>query len=175
MRLEMTADWQALESQLLGLAEGYARLAELVDDQRRLIGRADPSGLAEVGLRIEMQWRQLVGLENARRQACLRLAERLGLAVASPGTVRMEAFIRLAGEPWAGRLRQAVDRLTGQAQRVTQGGQANLNAARRLSGFCGELLGRVSRVGRETGCYNARGQRALAREPIGMFNLSMVG
>jgi hypothetical protein len=175
MRLEMTADWATLESQLISLAEGYRRLAELIEDQRSAIGRADPSGLAEVGLRIETQWQQVVGLETVRRQTCQRLAERFGLNLSSPGAMRMETLIRLAGGQWAIRLRQAVDRLKGEADRVSQGGQVNLNVARKLTGFCGDLLGQVSRVGRETGCYNARGQRALAREPIGMFQLSMVG
>lgn len=169
------ADWGAMEDRLIRLASGHGRLAELIDEQRRAIRKADPRALAEIGFAMDSQLRELVELEKGRRELCQQLAGQVGLDTASAGRMKLDAFCQRAGRRWAQRLRDAAGQLASQLQRVAKAGRVNMDVARRLSDFCGELLGQVSRIGRETGCYDASGRRALAREAIAAGCLSIVG
>ena len=147
----------------------------LIERQRQAIRKANPELLAEVGLRIDVEVRELALVESARRELCQQLAAECGLHPAGPGAVRLEPLCQAAGERWGRRLRLAAAQLAAQVERVRRAGRVNLHAAGRLSEFCGELMGQVARVARDTGCYDARGQRSLARQPIMASNFSAVG
>lgn len=158
-------DWAALEDALVRLATGHVRLTDLVDRQRLAIRKANPRLMSEVGVQIAALVHDLADMEGARRDVSDRLASRLGLA--EPGRrVKLGALIERAPGRWPQRLRLASNQLTAQLDRVRRAGRANLDVATRLADFCGEVLGTVSRIGRDTGCYDARGRRAVAKEAI---------
>ncbi len=171
----LETDMQELDGLIGQLAEAHERLAKLVERQREGLRRADAGALASAGAAIEAQVRQVAGLESARREACLRLGPRLGLAGGEAAGAKLEQLASRAGGPWAGRLRQSAGRLARQMERVRRAGRVNQTVAGRLAGFVGELLGQLGRLGRETGCYDARGRRSLAREPVGVNCFSAVG
>jgi hypothetical protein len=170
-----TPTWAALEEKLVQLAGGHDRLVGLIERQRQAIRKANPELLAEVGLRIDAEVRELARIESARRDLCQQLAAAHGIDLAAPGAMRIETFCRRAGDRWGRRLRLAAAQLAGQVERVARAGRINIHAAGQLSSFCGELMGEVARVARDTGCYDSRGRRALARQPVAASCFSAVG
>ncbi len=170
-----TPTWAALEEKLVQLAGGHDRLVALIERQRQAIRKADPELLAEIGLRIDAEVRELARIESARRQLCQQLAAVYGIDLAAPDGMRIETFCRRAGERWERRLRLAAAQLAAQVERVRRTGQINMYVAGQLSSFCGELMAEVARVARDAGCYDARGRRTLARQPIAAGGFSAVG
>lgn len=167
-------DWATLEAKLVQLAAGHGRLVELIEQQRQAIRKADPAALAQAGLRIEAEVRELARVESARRELCQQLAADAGLPMHSQ-SLHLDALCQFSGKHWGRRIRLAAGQLAAQIERVRGAGRINLHVAGRLSEFCGEVMGEVARVSRDTGCYDARGQRAMAREPIAAGTFSTVG
>ncbi|MDD4889831.1 MAG: flagellar export chaperone FlgN [Phycisphaerae bacterium] len=159
-------EWAELEDKLIRLGQGHAQLAQLVDQQRRMIRKADPKGLAEVGIRMDALVRELAEVEASRREVCRELAGRVNVKQPESGRIKLESLCERAPGRWPSRLRLAASQLTAQMDKVRRAGRVNLDVARQLGEFCGELLGQMSRLGRDTGCYDARGRKAVAREAI---------
>jgi hypothetical protein len=163
----MEAELLELEELIARLATGHSLLADLVEEQQRAIRQADTAALAEVGARIESRVNEIAGMESRRREVCRRLAPSLGLPAEQAARAKLATICARLGGVWGRRLRRAAGQLAEQLDRVGRASRVNQAAAHRLAGFFGDLLGRIARIGRETGCYDARGRRALAREMIG--------
>ena len=173
----MEKDLASLEQMIERLADRHERLGELVDAQRVAIRRADPAALADAGGRIESLVGEIARLETARRQLCQRLAPRLGLSTDQAARARLTTISERVGGRWGARLRRAADVLADRLDRVGRSGRVNQAVASRLSEFFGDLFGQIARLGRETGCYDARGRRTLTPDTVGvnMGGLSVIG
>jgi hypothetical protein len=155
------------------LAELHRRLAGAVEAQRDSMRRADPAALDDAGRRIQRLVGAIADRELARRQRVEELAAGLKVSGAELPTLSQLAAALDArrGE----RLRQASDRLRHEMERVSRAERVNRSVAAKMSAFFGDLFGQIAQAARDTGCYNQRGQRAMASPSATPSSFSAVG
>lgn len=171
----MQIDLMELENLLITAAREHAELADLLDEQRQSMRKADLPALEKLGPRLESLIERIATTETQRRGLCHRIGLRMGLSQNSAAGVRLAEIAGSAAPPMSTRLLAARARLADAIERIRRTGQANALLAGKLSEFYGQVFEQVSRVGRQTGCYDARGRKALARVPVSVGCLSMVG
>ncbi|MCG3179008.1 MAG: hypothetical protein BIFFINMI_01338 [Phycisphaerae bacterium] len=170
---------QKLLTQLTTTIEDLARLhgelADAVAQQREAMRKADPAAMESSGGHIQKLVNRICELELHRRQQCERLSEGLGLDGPQADGLRVRDLARRLGGPSGTKLSQAADRLAHRLDDVSRAQRVNHRVAERMRDFFGQLFGEIARVGRETGCYDGTGRRAISRQPITPGCFSAVG
>lgn len=158
----MDNDLTQLERMLDQLTARHAELADLVEQQRAAMQRADAAMLEQLGWQIETLIVRIAELEVQRRDLCISLADRMGISFDDPTGPRMTQLTARVPGTRRRRLAESAARLREQMQRVKRGEQVNQRLAGKVRDFFSDLLTDIGRVARQTGCYDGKGRRTSA-------------